>query len=291
MKVLITGATGMLGTALRDHLGRDFELFYTSTGSKEIKSRNYFPLDLTVNDYSKEISKIEPDIIIHCAAITNVNTCETNKELADKVNADSVKKLLNASHDSTRLIYISSDAVFGDKRAPFCEDDDKSPISYYGKSKLDGESYLLDALDKHTIIRTTIVGQNPLNLDYGLVAWALGNVKESEIKGYSDSCFTPITSWQLAEEVKYVIITNLVGIWHISGSETCSKYDFIYKLIHEMDPGNQYRVKSGSLASVSNVGRRVLDQSLSVKKYLKKTKRNLPTINQVIESIKENYKE
>jgi dTDP-4-dehydrorhamnose reductase len=290
IKVLITGATGMLGQALCSILSDEYEIFTTSTGKQKLESENYRAFDLRQTDYKSLINDIDPEVIIHCAAITNVNLCEEDHKLADDVNSNSVLEFLNVMNKKTHFIYISTDAVFGIGKPPFKENDPLVPINYYGKSKLGGERKLMEFLNLHTVIRTTIVGQNLLDLNYGLVSWALNSVKTSEITAYEDSYFSPITAWQLAEELKYVINEKLAGIWHISGEESYSKYEFIKKLIEKFDKKNISRVKPGLLKNVNNSGKRVLNQSLSVESYINKTNRKLPNLEEVIEDLRNNIR-
>ena len=141
MKILITGASGMLGSSLASELSKSHEVFGTGN-SKVNLPFNYKPFDLAEESYKTLIEWSKPDFIIHCAALTNGNYCENNALEAFTINAYSVKKLLDATPENVKIIYISTDAVFPSKIHLAKENECTSPESVYGKSKELGEFFL-----------------------------------------------------------------------------------------------------------------------------------------------------
>src|ERR1035437_10225490 len=159
--VLITGASGMLGACLVKEFSNKFEVYATGSSDFEGNScKNYLPFDLKEDSYKLLIEWANPDIIIHCAALTNGNYCNDHPEDALKVNGISVKKLIESTHEKVKLIYISTDAVFPSKIHLASEENTVFPENIYGKSKELGEFFLLNSERDFTIIRTTIVGLN-----------------------------------------------------------------------------------------------------------------------------------
>jgi len=159
MKIVITGGTGQLGGDCKEVLERSFEI--VSLGSKDLDISS-----MTVVD--SLIGEIAPQIILNCAAFTKVDDCETKRELAWKVNVEGPRNLaVVAKKHGARLIHISTDYVFDGRKPvpePYTEADDTDPISYYGKTKLEGEVAVRGATDNHMILRTAwmygIRGQN-----------------------------------------------------------------------------------------------------------------------------------
>ena len=152
MRVLVTGSEGMLGRELLTSLkGYNIEAVDTDIRS----SKNL--LDITKpDDVAGFIEQVKPDVVIHTAGYTDVDGCEINLNQAYLVNSEGTKNVANAcKHIGALLIYISTDFVFdGNKIIPYIEDDTPSPISIYGRSKLQGEERVKQLLDQHLIIRT-----------------------------------------------------------------------------------------------------------------------------------------
>ena len=186
MKVLITGSNGMLGHDLIDVLDGKHELIKTTSKS----------LDITDEDKVKDyIVNENPDIVINSAAYTDVDGCETNEEIAYKVNGEGVKNLaLACKVVDCPLVHISTDYVFnGENNKPWMEDDEVGPISIYGKSKLQGE----EAIETHDTL--TVV---------------------------TDEIGTPTYTLDLAQAIAELIETEYYGIYHITNSDYCSWFDF-----------------------------------------------------------------
>ena len=159
-KILITGASGMLGATLVMKCQDNFEVFATDkTNFKGNPANKFFSFDLLSNSLDAIIEWSKPDFIIHCAAITNLDYCEENPQQALKVNAESVQKFFQ-SNTKAKVIFISSDAVFADGIYMVKEKNETAPETVYGKSKEVGEKYIREAGYPHLAIRTTIVGKN-----------------------------------------------------------------------------------------------------------------------------------
>jgi dTDP-4-dehydrorhamnose reductase len=149
MKILITGANGMLAQAVKEKFKENNELVLTDANE----------LDITDHDaVLSAIQKIKPELVINCAAYTNVDGAEENAELCKKVNADGPTNLAIAAQKvNATLVHISTDYVFGGKKPTsevYKEDDEKSPESVYGITKLAGEEGIAKNTDKYYIFRT-----------------------------------------------------------------------------------------------------------------------------------------
>lgn len=217
MKVLITGSNGMLGHDLIDVLDGKHELIKTTSKS----------LDITDEDKVKDyIVNENPDIVINSAAYTDVDGCETNEEIAYKVNGEGVKNLaLACKVVDCPLLHISTDYVFnGENNKPWMEDDEVGPISIYGKSKLQGEEAIESILDNFFIIRTSwLYGINGGNFPKTMLELAKTH---DTLTVVTDEIGTPTYTLDLAQAIAELIETEYYGIYHITNSDYCSWFDF-----------------------------------------------------------------
>lgn len=217
MKILITGSNGMLGHDLIEVLKDKHELILTTSKT----------LDITDNGHVIDfICDAKPDIVINSAAYTDVDGCETNQELAFEVNGEGVKNLSLACRKiDCALLHISTDYIFnGENTRPWVEDDEIGPISVYGKSKLKGEEYIQEILDKYFIVRTAwLYGINGRNFPKTMLELAENH---PEITVVYDEVGTPTYTPDLAQGISELIETDYYGIYHLTNSDYCSWCEF-----------------------------------------------------------------
>jgi dTDP-4-dehydrorhamnose reductase len=282
MRVLVTGATGMLGSSIVERWRGRQEIFATGRSERSPSADwNYRSFDLTALDARPLLDWATPDVIVHCAAWTAVDACESDPERAANVNGRSVERLRLAAPD-TLLVYISSEAVFGPRPGPFREDSPVGPASAYGKSKLLGEELLGDS---GVIVRTTVVGWNLEPTRQSFIEWIVRTLSRGEsITLFEDAVFTPIAATQLADELEHLATTRSRGVWHVTGREATSKHDFGMALATRLglDTG---LIKRGRLDSVRFVAPRSADQRLDVASYEQHFGRRLPSIAETIEAL------
>lgn len=217
MKILITGSNGMLGHDLIEALGDSHELVLTTSKTLDITDRD------SVADF---ILDSKPDIVINSAAYTDVDGCESNPDLAYSVNGEGVKNLALACRQvDCPLVHISTDYVFnGVSDRPWVEDDEIGPISVYGKSKLMGEEYIQEILDKYFIVRTAwLYGINGRNFPRTMLELAENH---SQITVVYDEVGTPTYAPDLAHGIGQLIESENYGIYHLTNSGNCSWCEF-----------------------------------------------------------------
>jgi dTDP-4-dehydrorhamnose reductase len=290
-RILVTGASGMLGAALVDELKNNFNIFATGNSIFEEQYINYKKFDLKSESYDELIKWSNPDIILLCGAITNGNYCEENPNESLDINGISIRKFLTATKNKVKIIYISTDAVFASSHNLAKEIDCVSPENVYGKSKELGEFFLNSSNNRnYTIIRTTIVGLNINKEKEGFVEWIIKSSKNNEGFGlFTDVLFSPISIWDLATEINFLIQTDNINseTLHIAG-ETCTKYQFGYELLKTLNiPAKN--LSKALISSFKDRAKRSKDQSLDSSFYQKKYNRKLPCLNQIILNIKKNY--
>ncbi len=235
MKILITGAKGQLGSELM----KCFERGYSELGKPEILKLNNEvtgidadELDITNNEAVKNLFKEKKfDAVINCAAYTNVDGCEENRELALNVNAIGARNLAEASeHSGAKLIHISTDYVFsGKSEIPRVEWDKCDPVSIYGNTKLLGEKYVMNFCGKYFIVRTAwLYGYNGKNFVKTILKAAKKNKK---VKVVNDQKGNPTNAADLAHHLLKLLTTEDYGVFHGTGNGECSWFEFAEKIV------------------------------------------------------------
>ena len=225
MKIMITGAYGMLGSDLREVL-KNFELI--CTGSK----------DLDISDEEKVmefISEKSPDLVVNAAAYTAVDDCETHFDEAYAVNAIGPKNLAIAcKKQDIPLVHISTDYVFdGSKRTPLIETDKLGPQSAYGKTKLEGEKFIQENTDKYFILRTAwLYGLHGNNFVKTMLDLA---ETHDDITVVNDQIGSPTYSLDLAVSIANLLNSDKYGIYHLTNEGECSWYEFSKRIFELSD--------------------------------------------------------
>lgn len=247
-KIYITGIAGLLGSNIASELKGKYEISGVDIVDISIPGVMYDIYD--VSDYTAletHIIKEEPDVLIHTVAIVNVDKCEENQQLAEKINAQLTGVLAEiCDRNHIKMIYISTDSVFdGKDRKLYSESDQVAPINEYAKSKYVGEVYTA-RYSNNLILRTNIYGLNIQNKkSFG--EWVVGALKNGEtINMFDDIYFSPILVNDLANIIDRCIIENLSGLYHVCATGQISKYEFGIKVkeIFDIDSGKINRSTS-----------------------------------------------
>jgi dTDP-4-dehydrorhamnose reductase len=221
IKILVTGANGQLGRCLQDvavqYPGYDFHF------------KSSADLDITSNeDIERLFRKENYSYCINCAAYTNVDKAESDKENVFLVNAEAVKYLAEASKAiGTTLIHISTDFVFdGTKGAPYKEEDTPNPINVYGASKLKGENYIQEMLEKYFIMRTSWL-YSEYGHNFVKTMLRLGAERE-ELSVVDDQVGSPTYAGDLAKIIMEIISSEATnfGVYHYCSEGAISWFDF-----------------------------------------------------------------
>ncbi len=222
-KILITGCNGQLGRAINGlyENERDYELINTDFGVEGIKS-----LDITNLSEVLEIMRAEkPYALINCAAMTAVDACEVQKDMAMKINAIGPRNLSIATAETgTKLVHVSTDYVFaGDGSEPYTEFDPTGPKSMYGKSKLAGENFVRAFAKNYFIVRTAWLYGDGKNFVKTMLRLSESH---DEITVVDDQIGSPTSAVELAKAIKYLLPTDNYGLFHGTCEGVCSWADF-----------------------------------------------------------------
>ncbi len=237
MKILVTGSTGLLGyqvVKLALEAGHEVLTTYRAkppAGGKPIK------LDLVeLGSIKQTIIKLKPDAIIHTAAYTDVDGCETNRELALKVNADATKQIaLAADEIGAHLTYVSTDYVFDGEKGLYREDDEPNPISYYGYTKLEGEKYVRVSSRGWCIARASVIyGWGGTKKNFA--TWLIDSLSKGvQVKVLTDQHVSPTLNTNLANMLLEISGRRLTGVLHTAGASRIGRYEFAVQLARVFD--------------------------------------------------------
>lgn len=241
MKTLITGCNGLLGQKLIESRVNQEELMGIDLGKKPIVKDldfKYHSIDLTVRKLTLEtIKSFNPDLIIHAAAMTNVDKCEIEREdcwQANVVATDNV--VTGANYCDAKLIFISTDYIFDGISGPYTEEDTPNPISYYGKSKLAAENLIRGSRVPNSIVRTIVLYGVGIGLKASFVGWLLRELREERtVNIVNDQRGNTTIVDDLVRGIDRIISLKKTGIYNVGGSEHLSRYDFAIEVAKHFD--------------------------------------------------------
>lgn len=224
MNVLITGAQGMLGQDLQPALAKQHKVVATDIQELDITNREaVFTL----------IGAIRPNLVVHCAAFTDVDRSESKSDLAFLVNdAGTGNIALACRHHQVKLVYISTDFVFdGKETAPYSEDAPVNPLNRYGLSKLAGELAVRTLLEHYLIVRTSwLFGANGRNFVTAILEQAF---KKPELRVVADQHGCPTSTVDLADAIVRLIAVNAEGMVHVSCPPVTTWFEFAQAIVRE----------------------------------------------------------
>ena len=184
---------------------------------------------------------IKPDVVVHAASLTDVDKCETNKELAWKINVEGTKNIVEAAHVAgSFLIYISTDYVFSGEKGLYKENDKPDPINYYGVTKLKAEEIVQTQAEYFIARPSVIYGSTPAAGKVNFALWLIETLRKGErVKIVTDQWNTPTLNTNLAEMTLEVVERRLTGIYHLCGATRVSRLEFATSIANafRLDPG------------------------------------------------------
>ncbi|MFZ0532139.1 MAG: SDR family oxidoreductase [Anaerolineales bacterium] len=233
MRILITGASGLLGLNLALETTRRHAVFGT-VNHHALKTDAFTVIQtdlLAPGAVERLLERTQPDWIIHCAALANLDACEADPLLAQQLNTDLPRTL--ASHvarSGARLVYISTDSVFDGLLGDYSEEDIPTPVGVYSHTKLNGELAVAEADPTAIIARVNLFGWS-LTGNRSLAEFFFNNLRlKKHVMGFTDVYFCPLLANDLAHIFLRMLEENLSGLYHVVSSESLSKYDFGLRL-------------------------------------------------------------
>lgn len=237
--ILVTGSNGLTGQKITERVlsTKDFKLIATSKGENRFPVKEgyvYAEMDiLNPANVAEVVSKYRPDAIIHTAAMTNVDTCESQKELAHELNVVAVETLIQVCRQfNIQLVHLSTDFIFDGANGPYDELAPACPVSYYGQTKLEAENAIIAAGGKWAILRTIIVYGIVNDMSRSnIVLWAKGALEKGEpINVVNDQWRMPTLAEDLADCCLLAVSKNAQGIYNASGKDMMSISELVGKV-------------------------------------------------------------
>lgn len=286
-KILITGGSGLLGSNVAKFAVSGFDVYATYHKNRiSLKDVNCIAIDLSQKENLERISEINPDLIVHCAALTNIDFCEENPQEAYTHNVLSSCNMAElAKKTGAYLIHISTDCVFDGRAGNYKEDDRENPVNIYGKTKLEAEQKVLSISPESCVVRTNIYGWNELN-KMSLAEWMIHKFEtNSELPGFKDVWFSPIFVNDLIDVLFQLFENKYPGIIHIASREAITKLAFAQTIaeIFDYDPKV---IKPVSFRDAGLRAPRGQNMSLNVMKAQDLFKKQLPDIRGGLERMK-----
>jgi UDP-4-amino-4,6-dideoxy-N-acetyl-beta-L-altrosamine transaminase/dTDP-4-dehydrorhamnose reductase len=284
-RMLITGISGLLG----NNLGLYFQDKYDVLGlyhSNRIELENIrtAPADICSpnGELGRAVGEFRPDVVIHCASLTNIDFCESNRELTSRINIEGTRAVVESLRNlDCKLVYISTDTVYDGVKGNYMESDPVNPPNFYGLSKYEGELETLKKADA-LVIRTNIFGWNVIN-KYSIAEWIIAELASGrEIKGFRDVIFSSIYNFDLARVLDQAIGKNLCGIYNLASSTSISKFDFAIDLAERFGLDRSL-IKPVSVDDFPFTARRAKNLSLNTEKISAALGRRMPTIHESID--------
>jgi dTDP-4-dehydrorhamnose reductase len=232
-KILIIGASGLVGSVIANHASKNYDLYLVNnTNNFSLQNFPVSNIDLTKNlpDLIDIINEYKPDFVVNTVAYPNVDFCETNPQMANFLHVETTRNISKAcSYIGSKIIYFSTDAVFDGKSSrKYTETDLPNPINHYGTTKLNAEKILLEN-NLNTVLRTTVI--------YGwhnksrFTNWVLNSLNKSQqVTAFTDQCNTPTLVDDIAKIILNIFSKEKTGLYHMVGPSCLSRYEFALKL-------------------------------------------------------------
>lgn len=238
MRILITGASGLLGVNLALETTREHTVFGT-VNQLDLKTDTFTVIQtdlLAPGAVERLLESTHPDWVIHCAALANLEACEADPLLAQQLNSALPRTLaMHVARSGARLLHLSTDAVFDGVQGGYREEDTASPVGVYARTKLDGELAVAEADPTAIIARVNLYGWS-ITGKRSLSEFFYNNLSQGkQVMGFTDVFFCPLLANDLAHIFTHMLELKLSGLFHVVSPECLSKYDFGLRLAQRFD--------------------------------------------------------
>lgn len=290
-KILITGVSGLLGSNLAYYFRESHEILgLYNSHPVEIENIRTHRVDILSDASLKNIvNDFGPEIVIHCASLTDIDYCEANKEQTCRVNVLGTKNMVDSVEGrNAKIIYISSDSVYSGGKGNYSETDQVNPQNYYGLTKYEGELEVLRRPDS-LIFRTNIFGWN-IQDKFSIAEWILHElIEKNQINGFRDAFFSSIYTFDLAKVLERAMEVELVGIYNCGSRDSISKYEFA-RTLAKFFSLDERLVNPISIDDFNFKAKRGKNLSLNVGKLANALSYGLPGIHNTVEAFYQDFK-
>lgn len=237
-RILLTGCSGFLGRYVGAHLADTYDVLGTYL-TADVSRLDFETVQVDLrNPPFPRLVEYDPDAIVHCAALTDVDECERSPDRATQLNVDATEHVASvAAETGARLLYVSTDSVFDGSRGWWSETDSPDPVNVYGETKLDGERAATRLNDDTVVVRTNFFGWNGSGRG-SLAEWMIETLASGDrVPGFEDAFFTPLFAGDLATAVEALLGVDDTGVVHLGSRDRMSKYEFAREVaeVFELD--------------------------------------------------------
>ena len=276
--MLVTGASGLLGTRICQLATKqDYEV-YSVHSQHAPQFGTPIKLDITDSVALKRVfDKTKPDAVVQSAALSDVDKCEKEKDLAWKINVESTSNIAQLCHNhNCFLVYVSTDYVFNGEKGNYKETEQTAPINNYGLTKLKGEEEIKKSRAEYCIARTSVIyGSIPAAGKINFALWLIEKLrKKEETKTVTDQWNSPTLNTNLAEMILEIVEKRITGTFHLAGATRLSRYEFAQKIAETFNL-DENLLRPTSSEKMPWIAKRPRDTSLNVEKA-KQTLNNKP---------------
>lgn len=263
-RILITGAFGQLGTSLRNILS-DQSILAAGRLIPMKEKNGCTVLDITeLNQVRETIALFQPDVIVHLAAMTDVDGCERDPEMAFDINVRGTENLLD--NFNGRFIYISTDYVFDGNEGPYTENDEVNPISVYGRTKFYGEDLVKQSDANWVILRSNVVFSFNERTKASFMDWVVDSLKNRQsITVVDDQWNNPTWTVDLARIISRIMGNEIQGLYHYGGRDLLNRFAFA-EMIAETFKLDRTLIEPIDTASLNQLAKRPLKSGLCTEK-------------------------
>lgn len=290
-KILIIGGSSFLSLSLVFFFKKKYNLYLAcNTKRPKIPKVKSFFVNFLRKDLTKIFEKIEPDIVILCSAITNIELCEINKKKTKEVNLDLPKLIADICKSyKSNLVFISTDQVYKENPKPSDEKSRILGINYYSKTKILAEKYIKKKIKNSLILRTNFFGYGPTyrkSFSDNIIYFA---IKKKKKEYFNDNLFSSIYIPYFVKCLTKLLDQKISGTYNLSSSDFISKYGFAEKIFEKFNFDKKYLLK-GFLKNRKDLVNRPINMTMNNSKLIKKIKIKIPTIEMQIKNMKKDYK-
>lgn len=291
MELLVVGGNGLLGSAMvAEGLDRSLDVSTTYHSEPPAFDVSSFELDIRDAERVEEIlNDVSPDVVVNCAAMTDVDGCESAPEKAFDVNGEAPAHFASATAErEIQFVHVSTDYVFdGRQRTPYAEEADPAPVQTYGESKLAGEQAVLERNDQALVPRLSFVygRRGDTGVLEGFPAWVDDQLAAGEtVPLFTDQWITPSRAGVTAETILDLVAVSATGIVHVANRSCVTPYEFGQKIAsargHDVN-----LLAEGSMADVNRAAERPPYTCLDTERVEGLLGRPLPTLEADLEAI------
>ena len=293
MKILVTGASGLLGSKVAELAFSEGHEVYSAFNQHTINYGYPVKMDLTDLDSCRRVfENARPEAVVHSAALTNVDLCEVEKETAWRINVYGTELIARLCKEfNCFMVFISTDYVFNGEKGLYSEEDQPDPINYYGYTKLKAEEAVRSILNDYCIVRTSVIfGSKPAAGKINFALWVLESLKQKrKINVVIDQINSPTLNTNLAEAILEILDRKLMGLYHIAGATPISRYDFACLLAEEFKLEREL-IQPTTSDKINWVAKRPKNASLNVAKAQRSLKKKPLDIRDAIRILREELK-